>query len=113
MGNQGSSLDDDPSTETARSNFQQFDHSFNGIFHTSFGSFFANTFGEFKFQSKNIKINCKRLSFEIIEDYGARQSKKLEVPFVNVRNIIIIISIIVIMLLLFYFLDLCSSLGSC
>ena len=86
MGNQGSALGDEPTpgSAVAQRNLQHFYHTFKGTFHTSYGPVYTSVFGEFSFDTRLCKINCKSNSFEIQEDQGISTTKKMEVGYETV-----------------------------
>lgn len=103
MGNQGSSLGDEPSTVISQRDLQHFDHSFKGELHrfiiyaylrriefvlplysvysiySASGNLLCNTFGDnVKFAKRPINIICKSSTMDIIEEVGITNRKQVQ-----------------------------------
>mmetsp|Transcript_28020 Transcript_28020/g.39890 ORF Transcript_28020/g.39890 Transcript_28020/m.39890 type:complete len:1087 (+) Transcript_28020:36-3296(+) len=88
MGNQGSSLGDEPSTAIAQKNLQHFDHSFKGELHSASGNLICATFGKnIKFAKRPITIICKSSSMDLIEEVGITNRKQAIVPYALINGI--------------------------
>ena len=71
-------------TKAVKTNIRHFDHTFKGEIHTTSGDFFVNVFGNCSFSKKEIVLNCRGTSFEIVEEVGLKSKKTLDIPYVKV-----------------------------
>ena len=63
MGNQGSTLGEEPMPGGNYKNLHHFDHSFKADIHTTSGNYFEKIFGVCKFSKRPIEIVCKRYAY--------------------------------------------------
>lgn len=88
MGNQGSSLGDEPSSIVAQKNLHHFDHTFKAELHTAHGDKLSAVFGEdVKYAKRPITIICKGNSLELIEEVGITSKKHIELFYNEIHGI--------------------------
>jgi hypothetical protein len=66
-------------------NLRHFDHTFKGELHTTSGDYLVSVFGECKFAKREISLNCKGTSLEIVEEIGLKSKKTLDIMYQHVR----------------------------
>jgi hypothetical protein len=72
------------SGKATQRNLRHFDHTFKGEIHTVNGTYLEGIFGETKFAKREIQLNCKGTSFEIVEEIGLKSKKHVEIPYQQV-----------------------------
>ena len=88
MGNQGSSLSDEPNSIVAQKNLHHFDHTFKAELHTAYGSKLSSAFGvDVRNTKRPITIICKGSSLEIIEEVGITTKKQIEISYNEIHGI--------------------------
>ena len=84
MGNQASSLSDEP---FGGRDLHHFDHAFKGELHTTNGYLLTAVFGEVSHGDGAIQLICKGGTCEIVDDGGLGPRKSVEIPYIQINEI--------------------------